>query len=76
MIITDEIRPDLIRGLSNQPADANTQQDIAFALDDAVAGANRNGVADAVRAVCSSELGTDIGQAFETAFASVLFVVF
>lgn len=72
MTTIEEIRPDLIRGLSDQRADAKTQQDIAFALDDAVTSAGKNGVADTVRAVFSGELGTDIGEVFGTAFASFL----
>ncbi|WP_040450844.1 hypothetical protein [Roseibium alexandrii] len=45
---------------------------VAHALDDAVTSAGKGGVADAVNAAFTNELGADIGLVFENAFTSFL----
>jgi hypothetical protein len=68
----EEIRPHLIYDLSNFRSDGYTQQQIAFALDDAVTSAGKDDVGRTVSAIFTDELGADIGQVFEAAFTSLL----
>ncbi|MGV2974977.1 hypothetical protein AB1P65_05955 [Roseibium alexandrii] len=68
----EEIRPHLIYDLSNFRSDGYTQQQIAFALDDAVTSASKDDVGRTVSAIFTDELGADIGQVFEAAFISLL----
>ncbi|CTQ67442.1 hypothetical protein [Roseibium alexandrii] len=68
----EEIRPDVIRGISLHRADEHTHQRIGFALDDAVTSAGKDGVASTVDAVFTAAMGAEIGQVFETAFTSFL----